>query len=195
MKVVNTYHSPTSVTFSLKCRLTADPDLEFLVVARSNELDVFAILVDGLRLRCTLDVWGRVTSLKAFGSSVRPSENITANKGLTFYQSVQEGSKSSLLLTTDHPDPRLLLLQYVPDQDPRLECTKSISLHERNARPAEFFCSAIVNPAGDVAVVSSYVGKLKVLELSDGKCRSDFNTAYIRKLLDHSIADLHLLSV
>jgi len=125
---------------------------------------VFAILVDGLRLQCTLDVWGRVTSLKAVQSS--------------------EGAKSSLLLTTDHPDPRLLLLRYVSDNNPHLKCTKSVSLHERNARPAEFFCGAIVNPSGNIAVLSSYVGKLKILELSDGEYSSDFDISCIRILLN-----------
>ncbi|KLO05927.1 hypothetical protein SCHPADRAFT_917631 [Schizopora paradoxa] len=161
MKVVNTYHSPTSVSHSLKCCLTADPQLEHLVVVRCNELDVYAILADGLRLQCTLDVWGRVTSLKALGSS--------------------GSTEVKLLLTTDHPDPRLLLFQYVPGHSPHLECTETISLLEKNARAAEYFCTSIVDPTGDIAVVSSYVGKLKVLELSDGKCVSN-SDAPIREL-------------
>ena len=82
-----------------------------------------------------------------------------------------------LSVTTDHPDPRLLLLRYVPDQTPRLECTKSIPLQERNARPAEFFCSSFVDPTGDIAIVSSYVGKLKVVDLSDGVNVSEFDAS------------------
>lgn len=64
MKVVSTYHSPTSVAFSVRCFLTADSELEFLVVARTSALDLYAVLPDELQLQSSFDVWGRITSLK-----------------------------------------------------------------------------------------------------------------------------------
>lgn len=83
-------------------------------------------------------------------------------------------------MTTDHPDPRFFLIDYIPSTGspgPHLEFTRTDSLHERGARPTEFFTGAIVDPSGEVAIISSYVGKLKVLELNDAKIVSDFDVS------------------
>ena len=70
MKLVATFHGPTSVSHSIKCTLEDDEDVEFLVIAKTSILEVFAILPDSLRLQCTLDVWSRISSLNAIRSEV-----------------------------------------------------------------------------------------------------------------------------
>ena len=70
MKAIATFHHPTSVVGSLKTTLTDDEDTEYLVVAKSSILEVFAILPDALRLQCVLEIWGRITSLQAVPTDV-----------------------------------------------------------------------------------------------------------------------------
>ncbi|KAI5118862.1 hypothetical protein M0805_005306 [Coniferiporia weirii] len=169
MKAVSTFHQPTSVVASLKTTLTGDTDIEHLVVAKTCILEVFAILPDGLHLQHSLEVWGRIASIQAI-----PIEN---------------SSKHHLLILTDHPDPRLLLFEYAQisgQLKSELKCIRSLSLFERNARPAEFFNGCLVNRKGKVAVVSTYVGKLRILELDDGLILSDF---------DVSVRELNIVSI
>lgn len=70
MKVVTTFHQPSSVTASLKCCLSADADLGHLVVAKSNRIEVSAITTEGLKYECSLEIWGRVLSMKAVPAKV-----------------------------------------------------------------------------------------------------------------------------
>jgi DNA damage-binding protein 1 len=65
MKVVTTFHPPSAVVSSLKCKLSADLDIEHLVVAKLDRLDVFSCRPDGLRHECGLEMWGRILSVKA----------------------------------------------------------------------------------------------------------------------------------
>ena len=80
------------------------------------------------------------------------------------------------MVTTDHPDPKLFTFKFVVDGNGhKLDCISTLSLHERFARPAEFYIDCLVDQKSSVAVISSYVGKLKVVEFEDGKCESDFD--------------------
>ena len=72
MKAVATFHEPTSVVASVNTTLTDDEDVEFLVVAKSSFLEVFALLPESLRLQCRLEIWGRITSLQTVPTGVRP---------------------------------------------------------------------------------------------------------------------------
>ncbi|THH03261.1 hypothetical protein EW145_g6399 [Phellinidium pouzarii] len=169
MKAVATFHRPTSVVDSLRTTLTDDGDVEYLVVAKTCILEVFVILTDALRLQCSLEIWGRITSLQAI-----PLEGT---------------SEHHLLVLTDHQDPRLLLFKYFQksgDKNSEIKCIKDLPLYERNARPTEFFNGCLVDRKGKVAVVSSYVGKLKILELDNGLIHSDF---------DVSVRELNILSL
>jgi hypothetical protein len=66
MKVVTTFHPPSAVLCSLKCKLdVVDSNREHLVVAKLNRLDVFSCRPDGLHHECGLEVWGRILSIKA----------------------------------------------------------------------------------------------------------------------------------
>lgn len=65
MKLVTTFHSASSVIGSLKCRLTAESELEYLVVAKPNRIEVFALTPDGLRPECELEIWGRILALRS----------------------------------------------------------------------------------------------------------------------------------
>ncbi|KAI0337556.1 hypothetical protein BDW22DRAFT_1363933 [Trametopsis cervina] len=167
MKVVSTFHQPSSVTSSLKCSLTSDSELGHLVVAKANRIEVSSITPEGLDPACSLEIWGRVLSIKAI-----PGEDPTV---------------SNLLVLLDHPHPKLLLLEYTSGPvSPALSTTWSADLYDRHSRAAEFFTNIVTTTFGEVAVTSCYIGKLKVLYFDKGKVRKDF---------DVIIPELNLLSL
>lgn len=95
----------------------------------------------------------------------------------------QEPALSNILVLTDHPDPRLLLLEYaVENGQASLSCTWHSSLFDRIARHAEFFTDIVVSPSRDLAVVSCYVGKLKVVRFVDGDVESEFEVMCVDSL-------------
>lgn len=88
--------------------------------------------------------------------------------------------RSNILVLTDHPDPRLLLLTYgTRDEEAYLDCAWHCSLYDRAARHAEFFTDITVAPSRDLAVVSCYVGKLKVVHFSEGDVKTEFDVKYV----------------
>lgn len=62
MFAISTWHPPSAVSHSLKCRLIT-PDADCLVVSKVNRLEVYDLQPDGLPFRCSFDTWGTVTSL------------------------------------------------------------------------------------------------------------------------------------
>lgn len=70
MKVVSTFHQPSSVTSSVKCSLIPGAELGHLVVAKASRIEVSAITPEGLSHECSLEIWGRVLSLKAVPAKV-----------------------------------------------------------------------------------------------------------------------------
>ncbi|KDQ62210.1 hypothetical protein JAAARDRAFT_121297 [Jaapia argillacea MUCL 33604] len=168
MRVVSTFHAPSSVASSVKCRLLVNSEQEYLVVAKTNRLQVFALRSAGLHLECTLEIWGRVVALRAI-----PSKN---------------ASYSNLAVLTDHPDPRLIILSYTKPHEahPELVSKHSVPLHERTSRHAEFFNDVLVHPSGRVALVSCYAGKLKVVVFNDAQYGRDF---------DVQLPELNVLSI
>lgn len=70
MKVVTTFHKPSSVLSSVKCRLVSGSDLEFLVVAKLDRLDVYSLQLEGIKLETTLEIWGRIIAIKAVSVEV-----------------------------------------------------------------------------------------------------------------------------
>ena len=85
------------------------------------------------------------------------------------------------MVLTDHPDPRLIVLEYVTDEDGKgsLVSKDYIELHDRYARPAEFVTDVFVSPSGQVAVVSCYTGKLKLVKFNDRKRPDAFDASYV----------------
>ncbi|KAG0700426.1 CPSF A subunit region-domain-containing protein [Suillus ampliporus] len=149
MKAVTTFHSASSVIDSLKFSLKDNEQgSEFLVVAKPNRLDIYALLPEGLRHQQGLDIWGRVRRIRAVP--------------------VLNRSSLSLLVLTDHPEPELIFLSFTLSGtgSTEIKATKYLSLSERSARPAEFCHTLLVYPSGGVAVVSAYTGKLKVVDMS-----------------------------
>ncbi|KAG2145900.1 CPSF A subunit region-domain-containing protein [Suillus clintonianus] len=169
MKVVTTFHPASSVVDSLKFRLKDEQPSEFLVVAKPNRLDIYALLPEGLRHQQGIDIWGRIRIIRAVP--------------------VLSRSSISLLVLTDHPEPELIFLSFTVNGAGSTEInpTKYLSLSERSARPAEFCHTLLVDPSGGVAVVSAYTGKLKVVVL-------DQNGGYDRDF-DASISELNLLDI
>ncbi|KAF4605198.1 hypothetical protein EYR40_003981 [Pleurotus pulmonarius] len=167
MKLVTTFHQSSSVVCSVKCRL-ASRDLEHLVVGKADRLEVYSIGPQGLNLECTLQVWGRVLALRALPT--------------------QKSTISNLVLMLDHPDPELIFLSYTESSAGTGELTvkKTKSLQERLPRPAEFFNDLLIDPTGTVLLVSSYVGRLKVVILKNGMYDRDF---------DVTLPELNVLSI
>lgn len=170
MRIVSTFHPSSSVTSSLRCCLVANSATEHLVVAKPGKIEVFVITDDGLKPDCEVEIWGVIVSIKAIPAK-------------------RSAKHSNLLVLTDHPDSRLIVLTYSVDNGSPSLVSKpdtTISLLDRNARHAEFFHDIVVDTSGRIAVINSYVGKLKVLMFDRGIVSDHF---------DVSIPELNLLSL
>ncbi|KZT73848.1 hypothetical protein DAEQUDRAFT_357103 [Daedalea quercina L-15889] len=169
MRVVATFHQPSSVVSSAKCKLTAAQ--EFVVVGKTNRVEIFSLQPDGLRRECHLEIWGRIICVKALPA----------------------GDLSKILVLTDHPDPRLIVLEYTADRQgsPSLVSKDYVELHDRVARPAEFVTDVLVSPSGRVAVVSCYTGKLKLIHFKEGKKPEAFDVS-IPELYITALTFLHV---
>ncbi|KAF8208666.1 mono-functional DNA-alkylating methyl methanesulfonate N-term-domain-containing protein [Mycena galopus ATCC 62051] len=168
MKIVSTFHQPSSILCSVKCNLTST-SLEHLVVAKLDGLDIYSVQPEGLKHECRWNVWGNILSVKSVP---------------TF-----DSSRSNLIVMLDHPEPELVFLTYTQSNaGGTLSTTKRLELVERNhnQRPAEFFNDVLVHPDGELAIVSCYTGKLKVVALENGNYKSD---------CDASIAELVIISL
>jgi DNA damage-binding protein 1 len=64
MKIVATFHQPSSVLASLRCRLSTR-DIEHLVVAKLNRVEVYSLQPTGASHDCSLEVYGKVAAVKA----------------------------------------------------------------------------------------------------------------------------------
>ncbi|KAI0647974.1 CPSF A subunit region-domain-containing protein [Trametes meyenii] len=166
MRVVGTFHPSSSISRSLKCCLTPDPTLEHLVVAKTEKLEVYSLQLDGPKLECTADLWGRIVGLQAVPA--------------------KEKGRSNLLVMTDHPDPNIVLMIYSMDGGGSSLTPGDLNtLKDSSARPAEFVTDFQVDPTGQVAAVSCYAGKLKIIPLSPGQLGPD---------IDMSLPEINLLA-
>ncbi|KAK2459647.1 hypothetical protein APHAL10511_008292 [Amanita phalloides] len=167
MKVVTTFHQPSSVLSSLKCRL-ATRDTEHLVIGKLNKVIVYSIQPHGLQKECSVDVWGKVLSIKSIP--------------------IPRSPRSNLVLMIAHPDPELVFFTYIESEDGigELIVKKQLPLYERAPRPAEFFNDIVVHPSGQLAIVSCYTSKLKVIRMKAGNFEDDF---------DASVPELNIFSI
>ncbi|KAF8967077.1 CPSF A subunit region-domain-containing protein [Flammula alnicola] len=158
MKIVSTFHPSSSVLSSVKCRL-GTRDLEHLVVAKLNRLDVYSLRTHGLQHECGLDVWGKICSLKR----------------IPLYE-----TRSNIAIMLTHPDPELIFLAYEESDAgiAQLTVKKQLSLFERLPRIAEYFTDFLIHPSGNLAVVSCYAAKLKVITLKGGNYQEDFDVSF-----------------
>ena len=69
MKIVSTFHPSSSVLSSVKCRLGTQ-DIEHLVVAKLNRLDVYSVRSHGLQRECGMEIWGKICAVRAIPLSV-----------------------------------------------------------------------------------------------------------------------------
>ncbi|KAF7975350.1 hypothetical protein HWV62_9805 [Athelia sp. TMB] len=167
MKAIATFHKPSSVSSSAKCKLLPGSDLEFLVVVKLDRLEVFSLQPEGLKLECELEVWGRLLSIIAVP--------------------VGEEGYDNLIILADHPDPELIFLSYaVKNGVGELQTKHHLSLFERSGRAAEYLTGMILDRSGTIMAVSCYAGKLKLVVLAEGIYDSDF---------DVSLPELNLLAL
>lgn len=52
-------------------------------------------------------------------------------------------------------------------------------LHDRHARHAEYFTGMATSAFGEVAVVSCYAGKLKVVSFDNGRVSQEFDVVFV----------------
>src|ERR1700753_3030313 len=72
MRVVSTFHKPSSVVASFHCVLS-DRELSHLVVAKTNQIEVHSLTAEGLVFRTALEIWGYVVDAKAVKKPVSKS--------------------------------------------------------------------------------------------------------------------------
>ncbi|KIY45562.1 hypothetical protein FISHEDRAFT_76416 [Fistulina hepatica ATCC 64428] len=152
MKVIATFHPPSSVYASAKCRFAEDTD--YLVVAKQNKLEVYSVQRHGLQHECSIDIYGRPLAVAAIPI---PDTNL-----------------SNAVVLTDHPDLSLIFLRL---ERGKVVVDKLLDLRIPNQRPPEFLNTVCVHPTGTVSVVSCYTEKLKVIVLKDGRYSSDFDVS------------------
>jgi len=86
MKVVSTFHHPSAVSCSVKCKFVPD-NREYLVVGKTNHLELYSLQPKGLYLESTLDVWGHVVTIRPVEFSVSVLDRVsggTLHPALTF---------------------------------------------------------------------------------------------------------------
>lgn len=64
MKLVSTFHPPSSVLDSLKCTLADENKSEFLVVAKLNRVDFYFLQPEGLRHERGIEIRGRIRAIR-----------------------------------------------------------------------------------------------------------------------------------
>ena len=95
MRVVGTFHPSSSVSRSLKCCLTTDTSVEYLVIAKTDKLEIHSLCPEGLKQQCTVDMWGRVVGLQAIPGEVSTSPNTYADASVIVGYRIQSGHLSS----------------------------------------------------------------------------------------------------
>ncbi|KAH7910836.1 CPSF A subunit region-domain-containing protein [Hygrophoropsis aurantiaca] len=169
MKIVTTFHPSSSVLDSAKLQLSDEDGSQFLVVAKLNRVEFHSVKPEGLRHEQTLEIWGRI-------HSIRPVP-------------IESPHRLTVLVLTDHPEPQLIFVTFTVHDcnSSEVKATKYLSLFERNARASEFYHNMLVDPTARIAVVSVYVGKLKIVLLGEeGQYDRDF---------DASLPELNLLAL
>ncbi|KAG9315581.1 CPSF A subunit region-domain-containing protein [Chiua virens] len=107
MKLISTFHPPSSVLDSLKFTLATGA--EFLVVAKLNRVDIYSIDQAGLRHEQQAEIWGRIRTIK-----VVPIVNTT---------------RVNLLVLTDHPEPELVFLLFAVSDSGEKHLTVVVSIY------------------------------------------------------------------
>lgn len=69
MRVVSTFHRPSTVLASFHCRLS-NVEISHLVVAKTNQIEVHAWTGDGVEWRTSLEVWGYIVDAKPVSKPV-----------------------------------------------------------------------------------------------------------------------------
>ena len=93
MKVVSTFHHPSAVSCSAKCKFVPD-NRDYLVVGKPNRLELYSLQPRGLHLESTLDVWGHVVTIRPVVFSVSPIRDVFDKKShsaLTFQSRIGPG--------------------------------------------------------------------------------------------------------
>lgn len=181
MKLVSTFHPPSSVLDSLKCTLADEHGSEFLVVAKLDRVDIYSLQSEGLRHEQGIEIWGRIRTVKLVPIVVLHIHSCiySVNNALL---ARQHTTRLSLLVLTDHPEPELVFLRFTVSKSGErdLSATRRLALfgEGESARPAEFCHDVLVDPSGAIAVVSIYTGKFKIITLTEEGCHEDdFNVS------------------
>ncbi|KAG9120684.1 hypothetical protein FRC07_003723 [Ceratobasidium sp. 392] len=135
--VASTFNPPSAVLHSLACSFQGS-DERYLVVCKTNNLEVHALRPHGTELVCEQEIWG-------------------APKGLA-----QLESSKHLVLALDIPQARIIILEYKP-QSAKLHVHHTTNVSPLTHRPSVNYSGVIVND--QIVCAAFYNGHVKVLEI------------------------------
>lgn len=177
MKVVTTFHAPSSVVSSVKCRL-GSRDIEHLAVAKHSRVDVYSLQPNGLQHECGIDLFGKVKCVRAIPIQV---SSVPKSLGRATQQmcDLKGTERSKLAVMFAHPDPEVLFFSYEESitGQKQLVVNRTVVLQERGTRPAEFYNDLLVHPSGKIALVHCFMGRIKVIQLKAGDYERECDVA------------------
>ncbi|KAG9083958.1 hypothetical protein FS749_005606, partial [Ceratobasidium sp. UAMH 11750] len=132
--VTSTFNPPSAVIYSLACSFRGSDD-RYLVVCKTNKLEIHALRPHGTELVCGQEIWG-------------------SPKGLA-----QLESSKHLVLALDIPQARIIILEYKP-QPAQLHVHHTSSVSPLTHRPSIMYSGLITNEQSVCAAF--YNGHVKV---------------------------------
>lgn len=92
---------------------------------------------------------------------------------------VQDSGIDKILLLTDHPHPRLILLSLSISDDGILALTQDgvVDLEEPGAHPSEFLIDIVVDHSATAVVAISHAQRFKVVLLENGEFGENFDVS------------------
>jgi DNA damage-binding protein 1 len=113
---------------------------------------------EGLKFLTSIELWARIASIAELP--------------------YPDDDNSCLIVTTDHPNPEALILEYSNAPSPALSVSCVTSMASRGSRPSEFFSSVLVDPSTRIAVAYPYVGKMKAFNFAEDPTSVNFITTF-----------------
>jgi hypothetical protein len=155
--ISSTFHPPSVVVYSLACTFQ-NPDKRYLVVLRSDKLQIYVLEPHGTNLVCEKEIWGLPKGLIQLESSVSNVATPNYNPYLITPSPLQK----HLVLSLDIPQARILILEFNA-QTSELLVHHTSTISPLAHRPSVGF-SGILGSAQSVCA-SFYNGHIKVLEV------------------------------
>ncbi|KAF2396542.1 putative UV-damaged DNA binding protein [Trichodelitschia bisporula] len=151
MAYIAPIHRPSSVRHALKLQfLQADEDC--LAVAKSNRLEFYVQTQDGLELRESISIYGRVTILNKIRPPASPTDHLFVGTDRAMYFTLFWDQATSTLRTEK----------------------EFLDLSEKSAQPSQTGDRCTIDPTGEFMILEVYEGIITTLPLTRrGKKKAD----------------------